>query len=83
MARPKARMTERWDLVLRFIKAYIKLNNAPPSYEILAKGLGMRSRSNMHRIVSRLKEEGLLETKPKKYLSIRVVDRSVKEISKL
>jgi SOS-response transcriptional repressor LexA len=83
MARPKAKMTERWDLVLRFIKAYIRLNNAPPSYEILARGLGMRSRSNMHRIVKRLKEEGLLETKPRKYLSIRVVDRSVKEISKL
>jgi len=37
----------------------------------------------MHRIVKRLKEEGLIETKPRKYLSIRLVDRSVKEISKL
>ena len=83
MGRPRARMTDRWDLVLRFIKAYIRLNNAPPSYEILAKGLGMRSRSNVHRIVKRLQEEGLLETKPRKYLSIRVVDRSVKEISRL
>lgn len=83
MGRPRSRMTKRWELVLRFIRAYVKLHNAPPSYEILAKGLGMRSRSNMHRIVKRLEEEGLLETKPYKFLSIRVVDRSVKEISAL
>lgn len=83
MGRPRAKMTDRWDLVLRFIRAYIKLNNAPPSYEILAKGLGLSARSNMHRIVKRLKEEGLIETKPRKYLSIKLVDKSVKEISKL
>ena len=76
-------MTKRWDLVLRFIRAYIKIHGAPPSYEIIAKGLGMRSRSNMHRIVHRLEEEGLLETRRYKYLSIRVVDRSVEEISRL
>jgi len=69
--------------VLRFIRAYIKIHGAPPSYEIIAKGLGMRSRSNMHRIVHRLEEEGLLETRRYKYLSIRVVDRSVEEISRL
>jgi SOS-response transcriptional repressor LexA len=76
-------MTKRWDLVLRFIRAYIKIHGAPPSYEIIAKGLGMKSRSNMHRIVHRLEEEGLLETRRYKYLSIRVVDRSVEEISRL
>lgn len=83
MGRAKSKMTKRWDLVLRFVQAYIKIHGAPPSYQIIANGLGMRSRSNMHRIVHRLEEEGLLETKPRKYLSIRVVDRSVKEISAL
>jgi len=76
-------MTTRWEKVLAFIKAYVKIHGAPPSYEIIAKGLGMRSRSNMHRIVHRLEEEGLLETKPRKFLSIRVRDRSVQEISAL
>ena len=83
MGRKRSKMTGRWKLVLEFIQAYIKMYGVPPSYTIMAKGLGMRSRSNMHRIVHRLEEEGLLETKPRKYLSIRVVDRSVKEISKL
>lgn len=83
MGRKRSKMTGRWELVLEFIQAYIKMYGVPPSYTIMAKGLGMRSRSNMHRIVHRLEEEGLLETKPRKYLSIRVVDRSVKEISAL
>jgi SOS-response transcriptional repressor LexA len=83
MGRARSKMTGRWRLVLEFIQAYIKMYGVPPSYAIMAKGLGMRSRSNMHRIVHRLEEEGLLETKPRKYLSIRVVDRSVKEISAL
>ncbi len=83
MGRKRSKMTGRWKLVLEFIQAYIKMYGVPPSYTIMAKGLGMRSRSNMHRIVHRLEEEGLLETKPRKYLSIRVVDRSVKEISAL
>ena len=83
MGRARSKMTDRWRLVLEFIQAYIKMYGVPPSYAIMAKGLGMRSRSNMHRIVHRLEEEGLLETKPRKYLSIRVVDRSVKEISAL
>lgn len=76
-------MTERWDLVLRFIKAYIRIHGVPPSYEVMASGLGMRSKSNMHRMVRRMKEEGLLEVRPRKFLSIKVVDRSVKEMSKL
>lgn len=83
MGRKRSKMTGRWKLVLEFIQAYIKMYGVPPSYTIMAKGLGMKSRSNMHRIVHRLEEEGLLETKPRKYLSIRVVDRSVKEISAL
>ena len=83
MGRNRSKMTWRWKLVLDFIRAYVKIHGAPPSYEIIAKGLGMRSRSNMHRMVKRMKEEGLLDTRPRKFLSIKVVDRSVKEISKL
>ena len=83
MGRNRSKMTWRWKLVLDFIRAYMKIHGAPPSYEIIAKGLGMRSRSNMHRIVHRLEEEGLVETKPKKFLSIKLVDKSVREISAL
>jgi SOS-response transcriptional repressor LexA len=83
MGRPRARMTKRWELVLGFIKAYQRIHGVPPSYEIMARGLGMVAKSNVYRMVKRLEAEGLLETKRRKILSIRVVDKSVEEIGSL
>jgi hypothetical protein len=37
----------------------------------------------MHRIVTRLEEEGHLEKKPRKFYAIKVVDRSVKDVASL
>jgi len=76
-------MTERRQKVLDFIKAYLRLHGVSPSYEVIAKSLGLRSRSNICRIVKRLHTDGYIHTKPKKYYAIKVVDRSVKEISAL
>lgn len=76
-------MTDRAQLVLEFIKAYIKLHRAPPSYDEIARAMGLRSRSNICRIVHRLESDGHLSRKPKKFHSIRVVDKSVKDIVNL
>lgn len=76
-------MTDRWDTVLKFINAYIRLHGVSPSYAVLAKGLGMRSRSNMHRIVKRLEQEGLVSRKPRKFNGVKLVDRSVKDVVSL
>lgn len=83
MGRPKAKMTGKWEMVLKFIKAYQKIHSVTPSYDVMARGLGMRSRSNMHRIVWRLEQEGLLQIRPRRVRGIKVVDRSVMEISSL
>lgn len=83
MARPRSVMTDKWDTVLRFIRAYMKIHGVSPSYEVLAKGLGMKSRSNMHRIVKRLGQEGHLEVRPRKFHGVKVKDRSVKDIEAL
>jgi SOS-response transcriptional repressor LexA len=69
--------------VLEFIKSHIRQHGVSPSYEVIAKGVGMSSKSNIHRIVHRLRDEGLLDLKPYKFHSIRLVDRSVQEISRL
>ena len=75
-------MTDRWQLVLDFIKAYIKLHGVGPSYEVIAQGLGMKSKANMHRIVKRLEKEGYLQTKHRKFYSIKVIeDRMIDEIA--
>jgi repressor LexA len=76
-------MTKREQLVFDFIKAYVRLHGIPPSYEVIAKGLGLRSRSNIHRIVHNLKDDGLIETKPHKFHAIRIVDKSAREMAAL
>jgi repressor LexA len=76
-------MTERRKLVLEFIRAYVKLHGVSPSYEVIAKGIGLNSKSNIHRIVHRLKADGHLVTKPYKFHAIKLVDTSAKEVMKL
>lgn len=76
-------MTPRRQLVLDFIKAYIRIHGIAPSYEVIAKGLKLKSKANIHRIVHRLRDDGYLEVKPHKFHSIRVVDRSIKEMASL
>ena len=69
--------------VLEFIKSHIRNHGVSPSYEVIAKGIGMSSKSNIHRIVHRLKQDGLIELKPYKFHSIKVVDKSVKAMLSL
>ena len=76
-------MTERWQLVLDFIRAYIKRHGVSPSYEVMAKSLGLKSRANMHRIVRRLEGEGHLQVKPRKFYGLKVVDRSIEDVVRL
>ena len=76
-------MSKRRQLVLDFIRAYIRLHGVPPSYEVIAKGIGLSSKSNVHRIVHRLKEDGHLTVRPYKFHSIRLVDTSVREVVRL
>ena len=76
-------MSKRRQLVLDFIRAYIRLHGVPPSYEVIAKGIGLSSKSNVHRIVHRLKEDGHLTIRPYKFHSIKLVDNSVKAVASL
>jgi len=76
-------MSKRRQLVLDFIRAYIRLHGVPPSYEVIAKGIGLSSKSNVHRIVHRLKEDGHLTVRPYKFCSIKLVDTSVREVVRL
>ena len=76
-------MSKRRQLVLDFIRAYIKLHGVPPSYEVIARGIGLKSKSNIHRIIHRLKEDGHLVTKPYKFHAIKLVDASVREMVRL
>ncbi len=54
-----------------------------PSYEVIAKSIGLSSKSNIHRIVHRLKQDGFLDLRPYKFHSIKLADKSAAQISKL
>jgi SOS-response transcriptional repressor LexA len=76
-------MPDKHQLVLDFIKAYIRLHGVAPSYAVIAKGLGMKSKSNIHRIIHKLKDEGMVAVKPYQFNSIRIIDRSVRKVASL
>lgn len=70
-------------LVLDFIRAYIRLHGMSPSYQTIASGLGMKSKANIHRIIHKLQDDGLLTIRPYKFNSIKLIDRSAREVSSL
>jgi repressor LexA len=76
-------MTEKQQLILDFIRAYIRRHGVSPSYEAIAVGLKLRSKSNIHRIVHKLKDDGHLTVQPYKFHSIKVVDRSLEKVLSL
>jgi len=76
-------MTPQWEKVIRFIRAYIQIHGVSPSYGVLAQGIGLKSKANVHRIVKRLEAEGLLERNPRKFYGVRMKDRTVEEVLSL
>ena len=76
-------MKAREQAILEFIKAYMKLHGVSPSYEVIAHAVGLKSKSNIHRFVHKLESMGYLRIKPYKFRSIKVIDRSVSEVSAL
>ena len=79
----KKTMTPKQKLVLDFIQTYVKIKGFAPSYADIAHGLGLKSKSNIHRLVHELQKEGLVSIKPHLIRSMTLVDRSVEHIEKL
>lgn len=73
-------MTERQRAVLEFIQTYIKMKGFAPSMQDIATGMGLKSRSNIHRIIHTLEEAGLLVTTPHKVRTMKLRDRSVEKM---
>jgi len=76
-------VTPKQKLVLDFINMYIKMKGFPPSYMNIAEGLGLKSKSNIHRLVHELRSKGLLKVKPHVVRSLEPVDKSMDKMVKL
>lgn len=59
---------------LLFIDAYIKANRGvAPSNADIAEGLGLRSKSGVHRLLTALEERGFIQRMPHRARAIRVL----------
>jgi len=76
-------VSEKQKQVYEFIKQFMRLRGFTPSYAEIAQGLGMTSKSNIHRHVHALKERGLLKVHPHRCRSLMLIDNSVKTILSL
>jgi repressor LexA len=66
-------MTKRQKQLLDFIMKFWEENGYSPSYEEMAEGLGIASKSNVHRLVYSLVNRGFLKNHPNKSRSLLVV----------
>lgn len=76
-------MTERQMEVLRYIEDFIAVKGFSPSYLDIATGLNLKSKTNIHRIVHRLKDMGFLKLDPHKVRSVETIDRTVQKMISL
>ena len=67
-------VTERENEVYEFLKGYKQRNDGcAPSFEDICDGVGIASRSHVHRILTALQKQGLIYYEPGIARSIRVV----------
>ena len=76
-------MTERQMEVLHFIEDFIKYRGFSPSYADIARGMNLKSKSNIHRIIHDLKDRGFLKIQPNKIRSLVPIDKSVDKMTSL
>ena len=68
-----AAITRRQRDLIDFIMSFVATNHYSPSFEEIAKGLGLKSIATVHKHISHLKAKGLLTSNPNKARSIEVV----------
>jgi len=73
-------MTPKQKLVLDFIKTYIEIKGFAPSYANIAVGIGLKSKSNIHRLVHELRKQGHLDVKPHLVRSVQLTPNTLEEV---
>jgi len=66
-------MTKRQKQVLDFVLKFWEEHGYSPSYEDIGSGLGIASKSNVHRLIYSLVNRGFLKNQPGKSRSLLVV----------
>lgn len=59
---------------LEFIRSYMRNNGIPPSFDEMKDGLGLKSKSGVHRLILALEERGCIRRLPDRARAIEIVD---------
>lgn len=59
---------------LDFLKAYIAQHGKPPIFREIADGIGLKSKSDIFRLVAALKERGAIDFLPRRSRSISIIE---------
>ena len=67
-------LTKRQRALLDFVSEFTAREGQPPSYEQMAAGVGLRSKSGAFRLMAKLEERGAIRRLPNRARSIEVID---------
>ncbi len=67
-------LTKRQRALLDFVNDFTAREGQPPSYEQMAAGVGLRSKSGVFRLMAKLEERGAIRRLPYRARSIEVID---------
>ena len=72
---PLSGLTPGQHRLLSFLQTFIDLHGYTPNYDQIAKGIGQKSKSGVHRLVSQLCERGYLKRLPQRSRTLTILVR--------
>ncbi len=71
-------MTKRQKEALDFIRSFDASNEITPTFDEIRAGLGLASKSGVHRLVCGLEERGLIKRLPHRARSIELTEKGMR-----
>lgn len=66
-------LTEKQAELLSYLDSYIDKTNTSPSYDQMAKAIGLKSKSGVHRMILALEERGFVRRAPYRARAIEIL----------
>ncbi|HBQ22292.1 MAG TPA: repressor LexA [Alphaproteobacteria bacterium] len=70
-------LTEKQQNLLTYIEAFLAEQGRPPSFEQMMAAMGLKSKSNIHRLIGALEERGYIKRLPNKARALEVLKSSI------
>src|SRR5690625_571575 len=72
-----AKLSNRQQMILDFIKSEVETKGYPPSVREIAKAVGLASSSTVHGHLARIESKGYIRRDPTKPRAIEIIDKSI------